>query len=294
LPGNWLLNVDYNGSKGTRLDTERAIEIPGQQPFIYESSEGNSEFEAGSVRLRKRLAHGIGLNATYVYSKSIDDASSIGGGGVVVVQNPFDLPAERGLSSFDQRNKFTGAWTYDLPFGDNRRFLQKGALSHIFGGWQYYGDFTVASGLPFTVRVLGSTLDIDRGVSGSLRANLISGQSLYISDPTTAKWFNTAAFCVPETAATPNATCINPANSSFGDAGRNILEGPGTVVVDMSLNKTIQIKEYRSLDLRVSATNALNMVYFTSLGTTVNSPTFGEVTGAGAMRRVTFTARFRF
>jgi trimeric autotransporter adhesin len=295
LPGNWLLNVDYNGSKGTRLDTERAIEIAGQQPFIYESSEGNSEFEAGSVRIRKRLAHGIGLNATYVYSKSIDDASSIGGeGGLVVVQNPFDLPAQRGLSTFDQRNKFTGAWTYDLPFGDNRRFLQKGALSHIFGGWQYYGDFTVASGLPFTINVLGSTLDIDRGVSGSLRANLIPGQPLYIADPTTAHWFNTAAFCAPQTTATPNATCVNPANSSFGDAGRNILEGPGTVVVDMSLNKTIPIKEYRSLDLRISATNALNMVYFTSLGTTVNSPTFGEVTGAGAMRRVTFTARFRF
>jgi trimeric autotransporter adhesin len=294
LPGNWLLNVDYNGSKGTRLDTERALEIPGQQPFIYESSEGNSEFEAGSVRIRKRLAHGIGLNATYVYSKSIDDASSIGGGGVVVVQNPFDLPAERGLSSFDQRHKFTGAWTYDFPFGDNRRFLQKGALSHIFGGWQYYGDFTVASGTPFTIRVLGSTLDIDRGVSGSLRANLVPGQSLYIGDPTTAKWFNTAAFCVPETTATPSAACVNPANSSFGDAGRNILEGPGTAVVDMSLNKTIPIKEYRSLDLRISATNALNMAYFTSLGTTVNSITFGEVTGAGAMRRVTFTARFRF
>jgi trimeric autotransporter adhesin len=295
LPGNWLLNVDYNGSKGTRLDTERAIEIAGQQPFIYESSEGNSEFEAGSVRIRKRLAHGIGLNATYVYSKSIDDASSIGGeGGLVVVQNPFDLPAQRGLSTFDQRHKFTGAWTYDLPFGDNRRFLQKGALSHVFGGWQYYGDFTVASGLPFTINVLGSTLDIDRGVSGSLRANVVPGQAFSISDPTTAHWFNTAAFCVPETSATPNATCINSANSSFGDSGRNILEGPGTVVVDMSLNKTIQIKEYRSLDLRISATNALNMVYFTSLGTTVNSITFGEVTGAGAMRRVTFTARFRF
>ena len=80
LGGGWLLNVDYNGSKGTRLDTERALLIAGQQPFIYESSAGNSVFHAGSVRFRKRLSKGIGLSGTYVYSKSIDDASSIGGG----------------------------------------------------------------------------------------------------------------------------------------------------------------------------------------------------------------------
>jgi trimeric autotransporter adhesin len=294
LGGGWLLNLDYNGSKGTRLDTERAILIPGQDPFTYESSSGNSVFDAGSIRIRKRLAKGIGLSATYVYSKSIDDASSIGGGGVVVAQNPFDISADRGLSSFDQRNKFTGSWTYDFPFGDNRRFLQKGALSHIFGGWQLYGDFTVASGLPFTVRVVGGTLDIDRGVSGSLRANLVPGVPIYLSNPTTKEWFNTAAFCEPQTSTSPNPTCVNLANSLFGDAGRNILEGPGDVVVDMSLNKTIQIKEYRSLDLRVSATNIFNMVDYTGLGTTVNSITFGQVTSVANMRRFTFTARFRF
>lgn len=295
LPGGWLLNIDYNGSKGTRLDTERALLIPGQEPFTYESSEGNSEFEAGSVRFRKRLAKGIGLSGTYVYSKSIDDASSIGGGGVVVAQNPFDISADRGLSSFDQRHKFTGNWTYDLPFGENRRFLQKGPISRILSGWQVYGDFTVASGLPFTIRELGGTLDIDRGVSGSLRANLVPGQSIYLSAPTTKEWFNIGAFCVPETTLNnPTPMCVNPADSPYGDAGRNILEGPGDVVVDMSLNKTFTIKEYRSLDLRFSASNVFNMVNFTSLGTTVNSTTFGQVTGAANMRRVTMTARFRF
>jgi hypothetical protein len=295
LGGGFLMNIDYNGSKGTRLDTERALLITGQQPFTYESSEGNSVFHAGSIRFRKRLAKGIGLTATYIYSKSIDDASSIGGGGVVVAQNPFDIAADRGLSSFDQRQKFTGTWTYDLPFGENRRFLQKGFVSHVLTGWQYSGDFTVASGLPFTLRVLGGTLDIQRGVTGSLRANLVPGQSLYVANPTTKEWFNTAAFCQPETTSTnPNATCVNPGDSTFGDAGRNILEGPGQVTLDMSLNKTIQIKEYRSLDLRITANNVFNYVNFTSLGTAVNSSTFGEVTGAGNMRRVTVQARFRF
>jgi hypothetical protein len=296
LRGGIVLNLDYNGSKGTRLDTERALLIPGLQAFTYESSAGNSVFHAGSIRLRKRLANGIGLGATYIYSKSIDDASSIGGGGVVVAQNPFDIAADRGLSSFDQRHKFTGNWIYDLPFGENRRFLQKGFVSHILAGWQYSGDFTVASGLPFTVRVLGGALDIQRGVSGSLRANLVPGESIRISAPTTKEWFNTAAFCQPQTPTPSNLTppCVNPGDSQFGDAGRNILEGPGQVSMDMSLNKTIQIKEYRSLDLRITANNVFNMVYFTSLGTSVNSSTFGEVTGVGNMRRVTVQARFRF
>jgi len=139
------------------------------------------------------------------------------------------------------------------------------------------------------------TLNIERGVSGSLRANVVPGELQRISDPTTKEWFNTAAFCQPETTTNnPTATCVNAADSTYGDAGRNILEGPGQVTVDMSLNKTITIKEYRSLDLRITANNIFNTVNFTSLNTVVNSTSFGEVTGAGTMRRLTVQARFRF
>jgi hypothetical protein len=288
LPGGVVLNVGYNGAKGTRLDTERALVGSGNQPFIYESSEGNSILHAASVRVRKRLAKGLGLSGQYIYSKSIDDASSIGGGGSVVAQNPFDISADRGLSSFDQRHKFTANWIYDLPFGDSRRFVTKGAASHVLGGWQWSGDFSVGSGLYFTPRVLGGALDIGRGVSGSLRANAVAGQSISISDPTTLKWFNTAAFCAP------SPTCTNPGSSSFGDAGRNIIEGPDQISLNMSLNKTITIKESRALDLRITANNVFNTVRYTSINTVVNSFTFGEVTGTGGMRRVTMQARFRF
>jgi hypothetical protein len=288
LPGGVVLNVGYNGAKGTRLDTERALVGSGNQPFIYESSEGNSVLHAASVRVRKRLAKGLGLSGQYVFSKSIDDASSIGGGGSVVAQNPFDISTDRGLSSFDQRHKFTGNWIYDLPFGDNRRFVSKGTASHVLGGWQWSGDFTIGSGMYFTPRVLGGALDIGRGVSGSLRANTVAGQPISISDPTTLKWFNTAAFCAP------SPTCVNLSGSSFGNAGRNIIEGPGQVAMSMSLNKTITIKESRALDLRITANNVFNTVHFTSINTVVNSFTFGEVTGTGGMRRITMQARFRF
>src|SRR6266702_5938499 len=96
------------------------------------------------------MTKGIGLSAQYVYSKSIDDASSIGGGGSVVAQNAFDISADRGLSSFDQRHKFTGNWIYDLPIGENRHFVAKGASGHLCGAWQCRADFTVGCGLYFT------------------------------------------------------------------------------------------------------------------------------------------------
>jgi trimeric autotransporter adhesin len=294
LRGGVLLNIGYNGSKGTRLDTERAIEINGVQPFTYESSAGNSVFHAGSIRVRKRLAHGIGLSGTYIYSKSIDDASTVGGGGGVVAQNPFDIAADRGLSTFDQRHKFTGNFIVDLPFGENKRFAQKGALSHVLDGWQWSGNFTIASGLYFSPRVLGNSVDIDRGVTGSLRAN-VTGAPVSLGDPTAQEWFNTAAFCAPASNFSGStSTCVNPSGTLFGDAGRDIIEGPGQVSLDMSLSKTITIKETRALELRFQAANVFNIVQYTSINTIVNSQTFGEVTSAAATRRITLLARFRF
>jgi trimeric autotransporter adhesin len=301
LPGNVQLNAGYNGAKGTHLDTERAL-VPtciatsscqsslgeASAPFVYESSEGNSILHAASVRIRKRMSKGLGLSASYVYSKSIDDASSIGGGGTVVAQNPFDISADRGLSSFNQEHKFTGNWIYDLPLGDGRRFLTKGPITHVLGGWQWSGDFTIASGLYFTPRVLGATLDITRGVSGSLRANVVAGQTVALSNPTTAEWFNTAAFCAPA------ANCVGVSGTGYGDAGRNIILGPAQFAFDSALNKTITIRESRALELRLQASNVFNTPYFSNINTVVNSLTFGQVTGVGNMRRLTMVARFRF
>src|SRR4029077_18720608 len=68
--GNVVLNVGYNGAKGTRLDSERALLVTGSQPFIYESSEGNSVLHAASVRVRRRMSKGFGFGAQYVFSKS--------------------------------------------------------------------------------------------------------------------------------------------------------------------------------------------------------------------------------
>jgi hypothetical protein len=294
-----LVNIGYNGSKGTHLDEMRAISIPGVQAFNYESSSADSIFHAATVRVRKRMAHGIGIGGSYTFSKSIDDASSVGGGGVTVAQNPFDIAADRSLSSFNQTHNFQGNWIYELPFGENHKYLERGAWSHILSAWQWSGNWTIASGTPLTPYVSGDALGLSRGVSGSVRAN-VTGQAISLANPTAAEWFNTAAFCVPVTTSTSTTTsgtsntCMNPSGSPYGDAGRNIIIGPGQVSFNMNLSKTITIKESRSLELRVQASNIFNTVQYTSISTVVNSFNFGQVTAAGNMRRLTLLTRFRF
>jgi trimeric autotransporter adhesin len=290
LSPSLLINVGYNGAKGTALDMERApnrlpggeLRIADVQPFILETSQGDSILHAGSVRIRKRLRHGISAQGSYVFSKSIDNASSIGGGAVVVAQNDQDLAAERSLSSFDQRHRFTGSFMYELPFGTGKKWLNNsgGWLENVLGDWLWSGNVTVASGLPFTPRFLGAAIDIAQGVNGSLRPD-VTGAPIQLSNPGVNEWFNPAAFSAP------------PAGE-FGDARRNIIIGPSQFSFDMSVSKTLLAKDTRALELRLAANNVFNHAQFTSIDTVLNSPTFGFVTGVGSMRRVSLSARYRF
>ncbi|HKV91498.1 MAG TPA: TonB-dependent receptor [Candidatus Angelobacter sp.] len=295
-----VVNIGYTGAKGTHLDIVRApdqlpsggprftactpttpADVQCVQPFLFESSEGSSILHQGMLRVRKRLRHGLSVGGTYVYSKSIDDASSIDGGASVVAQNDLDIAAERSLSSFDQRHRFTTDYLYELPFGKDKKWLSKGGpAQNILGGFLFSGNVTLASGLPFSPQIFGRGVDLGRGVTGSARPDLATGQSIQLSDPTIQEWFNTAAFTAPA--------------NVFGTAGRNSIIGPGTVQVDMSVSKNIQIKEMQALEVRLSATNVFNTVHFTSIDATFGSPTFGQVVGAGAMRKAQITARYRF
>jgi trimeric autotransporter adhesin len=283
-----LLNVDYTGTKGTRLDiveapnrTATGVLLPGVQPFLWETSAGDSVAHAGSLRVRKRLQGGISIGGTYTFSKSIDNASTLGNGASIVAQNAFDLSAERGLSSFDQRHQFTADYLWELPFGADKRWLvQRGVLRDLFGGWQWSGDWSIASGMPFTARVLGSFTDVNRGSNGTLRADL-TGQPVNLANPTVGQWFNTAAFAAPPP-------------GQFGDAGRNTIIGPPTVLFDMAMTKIIPLGETRILEARAQATNVFNTPQFTIIDTTVNSPSFGRVTAAGNMRQMQLTLRYRF
>jgi hypothetical protein len=288
LVQNVILNLGYSGSKGTRLDMVRApnrgpegLLIPNVQPFLWESSEGSSILHAGTISLRKRMTNGVSIGGRYTYSKSIDNASSIGGGAVVVAQNDLDLEAERGLSSFDQRHKLTADFMYELPFGPGRQWLANpGFAEHIFGAWTWSGSITLASGNPFTARVIGAFDDVARGTSGSLRADY-NGAPVSLPNPSVAEWFNTAAFSVP------------PAGQ-FGTAGRNTIEGPGTVLFNFALAKNIPLHDMMAFEIRAEADNVFNHANFAGIDTTVNSPTFGRVISVGSMRKMQIYTRFRF
>ena len=296
-----LLNIGYTGAKGTHLDV---VGAPDQNPvtglpifaactpttspatscvspYLYEFSGGASIMNAGVIRVRKRMRRGLSFGGSYIFSKSIDDASSIGGAGTVVAQNFYNIAAERGLSSFNQTHRFTADYYYELPVGKEKRWLNSDSWAQkLLGGFAWSGNIMLASGLPFSPRIFGSSVDLTRGVTGSARPNLVPGQSIQISNPGINEWFNVNAFTAP--------------TGPFGDAGRNIITGPGTISVSMAFSKTIQVKEMQSLELRISANNVFNHPNFTSIDTTLGSPTFGQVTAAGGMRTAQLTARYRF
>jgi hypothetical protein len=108
----------------------------------------------------------------------------------------------------------------------------------------------------------------------------VPGATIQLSGPGIHEWFNVNAFTRPA--------------GPFGDAGRNIITGPGTISFDMALSRTIPIKEMQSVELRISATNIFNHANFTSIDTTLGSPTFGQVVAAGNMRKAQLIARYRF
>jgi len=293
LPWGVVLNAGYNGSKGNNLDIKSAprasVSSPGTDPsgqiFTYEQAAAFSRFNAGTLRVNKRLSSGIALGANYQYSHSIDDASGVGGTSTVVAQNWQDLAAEEGNSSFDVRHKVSGTYLYELPFGKDKVWFTSGAASHILEGFSASGSFTFATGTPLTPSYPAAVSDVAHGTAGTLRPNRVPGVSITAGGGSQKQWFNTAAFAQPAADAFGNA---------FGNASRNSIAGPGTIQNNMALSKTVQMGDTRSMEIRATINNVFNTVQYSGVDTNLTSPTAGQVTSAGAMRSFQFTARFRF
>jgi hypothetical protein len=232
------------------------------------------------------MQKGIALQATYQYGHSIDNASSIGGSTPIPAQNDQDLNAEEGNSAFDIRHKVTGTWVMELPFGPNRAFLSKGGFwSKALDGFSFSGDYTFASGTYYTPNYSATIGETASGTTNTQRPDRVFSQPIHGSG-TIKNWFNKLAFTDPP---------LNSNNTfTYGTASRNSIEGPGTVSVDASLSRTVGLGETRSLELRMTATNAFNIVQYSTIDTTKNSGTFGQVLQAAPMRQLTFFARYRF
>lgn len=291
----WVLNLDYSGARGIHLDQLRApnrtptgLLYPNLPPFLYDTTGGSSLYNGGSLIVSRRLSQSVGLRATYTYSKMMDDASQIGGGGGeggLIAQNDLDLANEWALSSGNQAQRFNLAYEWQLPYGLNHRWGDRASFwSSVLGDWQFTGAFTADSGQPFTPlvsNVFSNAQGLQAlGVSAPLRAD-VTGAAIAKSDPSLTGFFNTAAFTAP-------------AAGAYGTAGRNLIIGPGQIDLDTTLSKTFRMGEFRSLEVRFAGTNVLNHPNWAGLDTNLNSLTFGDITGFGAPRQITFTARYRF
>jgi hypothetical protein len=306
-----VLEVGYVGSKGTKLITARDINQPLQatpvqpnlrpNPFFADinliESRANSNYHSLQARLQQRLTQGLSLLASYTFSKSIDDASNFftSAGDPNFPMNSYDLRQERARSNFDVRHRLSVSYSYDLPFGRGHRYAGGGGfVSALLSGWQTNGVVTVQSGRPFTV-VIHPDIDI----SNTGRSNLGFGSNdrpNLVGDPnagprTPERWFNTAAFAVP-------------AFGTFGNAGRNIVDGPDYRNVNASLLKNTRLTESVSLQLRAEAFNLFNRPNFdlpdnflgfaNVNGTLFVSPTFGQIRSAQSPRHLQFGVKLLF
>ncbi len=293
-----VLEVAYVGSKGTKLLTARDINqpqpsvLPPGLPFVPRpdprfddidllESRANSSYNAMQVRFQQRLTRGFSALASYTWSKSIDDASNFfsSAGDPNFPQNSFNVAAERGRSNFDVAHRLSVSYSYALPF---RRY--EGVAGTLLNGWETYGIVTLQTGRPFTVALLS---EIDNsgtgrsilGFGANDRPNLVGNPEL--SDPTTLQWFNTTAFAFP-----PPGT--------FGNAGRNILDGPGFQNVNASLLKNTRITERVNLQFRAEAFNLFNHPNFNLPDNFLGSPTFGRITSARDPRHIQFGLKLLF
>jgi hypothetical protein len=293
LPHNLVVDLEYIGIKGTRLDV---VENPNQLPpnsvagtpvrvtnasgFIYETDTGNSIYNAAQVRFTRRMTRGVSAVALYTFSKAIDDASGFtGGGSGSVVQDFTKLYLERGLSSTDQRHRLSIQSVLSSPVGIHGMFRNGGWKTKVLTGWTLNPTLNIASGLPQTAMLGGSTgASKTSGVRASYRAEATGASIFGGSGP----YFNEAAFTTP------------PAGQ-YGDAGVDTIPGLYSFMLSAALNRAWRFGETRkNLQVRLSTNNALNHVQITKFGTTVGSSTFGLPTGASGTRTVSLMMRFSF
>jgi hypothetical protein len=260
LPWQILISPAYVGTKGTHLQvlvdrnqipTPQATfdqslrPYPNFGPFASIENRGNSNYHAFQFKAEKRSEHGLYFLSAYTFSKSIDDQPEICCN-APWPQNSYNLPAEKGVSDFDNRQRWVNSVDYALPIGKGEKFLRQGrALDLALGGWHIGGIVTVRSGFAFSPEM--GYDPSNTGSQGLMRTDRTGNGSLSHRSP--SLWFNTNDFPVP--------TCY-----CFGNAGKNILEGPGEKSADLSARKLFDITERFRLEFRAEFFNAFNHAVF--------------------------------
>jgi hypothetical protein len=289
------IEAAYVGSRGTALITGRDLNQPRPSPLspnlrpnplfgditVIESA-GRSEYHSLQVTFEQRSARGLSMLMSYTLGKSEDDASGFftSAGDPNYPQDSLNRAAEWGPSAFDVRHRFSLGFAWDVPYEEAR----DGALGALLSNWQLSGVVTLQTGRPFTVAMLpeidiSNTGRANLGFGNNDRPNVVGDPSL--SDPTSQRWFNTDAFSFPQF-------------GTFGNSGRNTVEGPGYQNVNAALMKRVPLGSGANLQLRLEAFNLFNHTNLNQPDNFLGSPTFGQILSAQSPRRIQLGAKVLF
>ncbi len=282
------VEVGYAGSKGTHLARKYNYNQPYRIPALQLPGGGfprpvdvfnninlyrfiaNSNYHAGMATLRRRFARGFFYRLSYTFAKSIDTNSQFSGagdGGYDHAQDSRNLSLERGRSDFDIRHTLLTSFMWESPFQQNR----------LLRGWQLAGTGRLYSGAPFTPTVGNSQIDLGEAD----RPDRIGRGT--VDNPNPERWFDWNAF-VP----------VPIGAYRFGNSGRNILDGPGTIDVNLSLMKKFAVGERSYFQFRWEGFNFFNHANFILPIREVDAANAGTITAAGNGRVMQFALRFVF
>jgi hypothetical protein len=287
----------------TQFDSSGAI-TGGYGPVILMTNRSHSTYHSLQVSAQKDLtASGLGFQASYAFSKSIDDTSAVAGGFIsgysgavaqTAAQDPFDTRADKGPSNFDVKNALSFSLFQDLH-ADRLGFLQPFGKT-LTAGWQLLGIGTLTSGLPFTV--YSGVQQTAVGAMGADRPDQIGTPVLSTSRTVREDYFGLGAnngsfFSIPIAV----AGGTGPNDGEFGTLGRNAFRGPALRDFDVALIKDTPLakrggNELASLQFRAEFFNVFNTVNFGLPSNILLGPGFGEISRtAGTSRQIQFSLK---
>jgi hypothetical protein len=297
--------------------TNRGISAPGagypinfwqENPFAagasvnYLDAAGMTNYHALQIDFRQRPTHGMQFNLNYTWAHSLGVAAQNGiqGQGNNVYYTDRNFRLNYGPSLFDIRHVVHASGTYDLPFGKGRQFLNSSKLTdYTVGGWTLGTIILIQSGNPTQIQNGFNTLNNnDSGVllNGVTVADVQNSVGVF---RTGNPWVNTIdpKFTGANGAASPTYLSPNNIAGSFGY--RPYVYGPGWYNIDLSVNKSIPIREWMKFTFQAEFLNATNHPTFSVASTTFNvqSTTFGQTTNGNAFsqaRRIEFLANLEF
>jgi hypothetical protein len=300
--GEWLASISYIGNKTTHLwvgsEINPAIYSPGaavsttdQRRLLYlrdpvkgaaygsinQADEGaNAHYEALLLSLQHRFGHGFTLLTNYTNSVCVTDFDFTGELGSSPNSQPFNRGADRGPCNFDIRHVFNTSIVATSTVKAHSSWVNK-----LLSNWQVAPIIRATSGRRFSV-----TTGTDNSRTGLNNDRPIQvGPNAYATNSTCP--LATQA-CQSYLAPAGVAFLANPIGT-FGNSGRNALQGPGSLSVDATLSRTFPIRERFQLEARFEAFNVINHANFdnpipsNSSTAPLNSSTFGLITAtAGA------------